>query len=150
MQPINFKSPYEFLNFAYNCIPNPSFDFSSYINDLPRMWQIRCARHCPMLINYISNGKEEVCQNVIEYDPLNWRYLPENLKTPELCRLAVALNGRVLQFIPDHMKTPELCLAAVKQCGKAIEYVPEHLKTFSLFLDLLSPENPISGHKKDV
>jgi hypothetical protein len=34
-----------------------------------------------------------------------------------------------LEFVPEKLKTPELCLAAVEKDGKAMKYLPEDLKT---------------------
>jgi hypothetical protein len=55
------------------------------------------------------------------------RYVPENLKTAELCCAAVAINWHALEYVPDVLKTAEMCLAAVLACELAREYVPESL-----------------------
>ena len=36
------------------------------------------------------------------------KFIPENLITPELCRLAVAYSGHALDYVPEKFKTPEL------------------------------------------
>ena len=41
---------------------------------------------------------------------------------------AVKKKGKTLHFVPEYLKTEELCLAAVKQNSMALEYVPEELK----------------------
>jgi hypothetical protein len=71
---------------------------------------------------------EEAFEKVREY---GWtlEYVPEVLKTPELCKLAVERNETALLHVPENLKTPELCKIAVEQCGSALDYVPEALKT---------------------
>jgi hypothetical protein len=50
--------------------------------------------------------------------------VPDALKTPELCLVAVQNEGEALEYVPEALKTPELCLAAVQNDGKALQYVP--------------------------
>jgi hypothetical protein len=61
-------------------------------------------------------------------------FVPEDLKTQELCLVAVQDFGRTLDFVPEAFKTPELCLAAVQQDVRALQYVPDELKTAKLCL----------------
>ena len=42
---------------------------------------------------------------------------------------AVKEDGAALRYVPDELKTAELCLEAVKRNQWAIQYVPEELKT---------------------
>ncbi len=42
---------------------------------------------------------------------------------------AVKKRGFALAYVPDELKTLELCLEAVKQWGGALAYVPDELKT---------------------
>ena len=60
------------------------------------------------------------------------KYVPEELKTPELCELAVTSNGWALQYVPDELITPRLCYVAIKNDGTTLELVPEELRTFEL------------------
>jgi hypothetical protein len=62
----------------------------------------------------------------------NLQYVPEHLKTAELCLEAVKRNGLALGFVPEHLKTVELCLEAVRhnpiyRRGDTY-YVPEGLR----------------------
>jgi hypothetical protein len=54
--------------------------------------------------------------------------VPEELKTAELCLLAVESNDRALQYVPEKFKTLKLCLAAVEQNGHVFKCVPEKLR----------------------
>ncbi|MCL2128741.1 MAG: DUF4116 domain-containing protein [Treponema sp.] len=88
------------------------------------------------------------------------KYLPENLKTPEVCLAAlmhddsryarfipsgvfenrdfcyaaVQKDSWAIEFVPDSLKTAELCLLAIQKNGKTLEFVPESLKTPELCL----------------
>ena len=42
---------------------------------------------------------------------------------------AVAQAGGALQYVPESLKTAEICMAAVAQAGGALQYVPESLQT---------------------
>ena len=63
------------------------------------------------------------------YPPLAFKYVPEALKTPELCLLAVHMNGWALEFVPEALKTSDLCLIAVQLYGNTLEFVPDEFKT---------------------
>ena len=39
-------------------------------------------------------------------------YVPDDLKTPDLCLTAVQQDGWALRFVPDDLKTPDLCRIA--------------------------------------
>ena len=60
------------------------------------------------------------------------KYVPEEFKTQELCRLAIKNEGRALEYVPEEFKTYELCKIAVTKWGSALEFVPEELKTKEL------------------
>ena len=59
-------------------------------------------------------------------------FIPENLKTLELCSDAINNNGIALGDVPVQYMTPEFCKIAVNNNAYALEYVPEHLKTVEL------------------
>ena len=64
------------------------------------------------------------------------KYVPESMKTKEICELAVSNDGRALEYVPESMKTNELCRIAVRGKApnlrsndkRALEYVPQNLK----------------------
>ena len=55
------------------------------------------------------------------------KYVPESLRTPELCLVAVKKNGSALRYVPEKLRTAELCLTAVEENIDALKYVPESL-----------------------
>jgi hypothetical protein len=54
-------------------------------------------------------------------------YVPEGVKTPELCLEAVKGNGGALEYVPEGLKTPELCFEAVKRALWALQFVPKNI-----------------------
>ena len=55
--------------------------------------------------------------------PITFRFIKEEYRTPDLCRLAVKVHTENLQYIND--QTPELCLEAVRNDMSALEFVKE-------------------------
>ena len=60
-------------------------------------------------------------------------YIPQSIRTFNVCFAAVQQKGNALEYVPTLLKTPELCLAAVQQNGGALAYVPEALRTPELY-----------------
>ena len=58
----------------------------------------------------------------------NLEYVPEELKSPELCESAVEDYGQALAWVPEKLKTFELCEIAVSNSGYVLQYVPEEFK----------------------
>jgi hypothetical protein len=59
--------------------------------------------------------------------------VPDNLKTPELCKIAVEENEWALKYVPKALKTPELCKFAVENNAGVLEFVPKALRTSKLY-----------------
>ena len=51
-----------------------------------------------------------------------------------MCKIAVEIYGVALEFVPEELKTKELCEVAVTNdfTGNALKYVPEEFKTYEL------------------
>ena len=57
---------------------------------------------------------------------------PVHLRTPEMCRITVEKTGGCLQFVPEDLRTLEICLLAFQSesyIGNELSYVPEKLRT---------------------
>ena len=92
--------------------------------------QLECIKKVPNSIYIINNKTPELCRLAVEKDGRVLDYIPDGLITPELCRLALETsNGEALEFIPKKLITPEFCRLAVANYGNALEYVPKKLKT---------------------
>ena len=84
-----------------------------------------------LTLQYIPEALKtpEMCMEAVKRDGTTINYVPEALKTPEMCMEAVKRDGKALQYVPEALKTPEMCMEAVKSNEKALQYVPEALKT---------------------
>ena len=72
-------------------------------------------------------------------NPLIIKYVPENMKTPEMFLEMVRSYGRYgLEYIPENMKTPEICMEAVKRDGLALQYVPENMRTPEMCMEAVN------------
>jgi len=80
----------------------------------------------------ITNKEEALA--AIEKTYENLKYVPENIKTAEVCNAAIAENGAALEWVPEKLKTAKLCLAAIKGNGYALSFVPDKFKTAKLCL----------------
>jgi len=47
----------------------------------------------------------------------------------------VRQNGDALEYVPENLKTAELCRIAVRNCADAFKHVPEHLRTLELCME---------------
>jgi len=99
----------------------------------------------------------------LEGDGIVLKFVPEQLRTPQLCLKAVRSNGLALCFVPEEQQThqivmaavtnegaaleyavpefqndPDICEKAVESNGEALEFVPEHLCTKPLVLSALA------------
>jgi len=54
--------------------------------------------------------------------------VPQELRTPDLCKIAVAQYGYALKYVPQDLRTKDLCTIAVAQYGWALQWVPKDLK----------------------
>jgi hypothetical protein len=57
----------------------------------------------------------------------NLKNVPNNLRSFELCKIAVASFGPALKHVPNELKTREMCEIAVNQDGVALEFVPSEM-----------------------
>ncbi len=49
------------------------------------------------------------------------QYVPSELRTYELCKLASESNGWMLYCVPRELRTYELCTIACRKCDYALE-----------------------------
>ena len=71
--------------------------------------------------------KSPKVNNDTEHSSINSKTIQEGpLQT--LCLAAVEKDGRNLQFVPNELRTLELCLMAFHQNRDALMHVPEHIK----------------------
>jgi len=84
--------------------------------------------------------EEEALTAIKEHGGRMLEFVPDNLKTEEMCLLAVQEAGYVLEFVPEDLKTEEICLAAVQLSSSALEYVPGHMQTEEILLAVVQDD----------
>jgi hypothetical protein len=86
-------------------------------------------RVSPVLITKYWPRFEAVFSFALRQNGRALGYVPEKLRTEELCRLAVAQKGWALYHVPKELRTDEMCRIAMAQNGIALEHVPKKLRT---------------------
>jgi len=71
----------------------------------------------------------ELCAEAVGKDWMNMRFVPENRKTKTLCDIAISGSIHAQQFVPERFKTPEMYMDAMKINGINLYYVPDRYKT---------------------
>ncbi|MDR1111472.1 MAG: DUF4116 domain-containing protein [Deltaproteobacteria bacterium] len=51
-----------------------------------------------------------------------------------MCQAAVRRSGQALEYVPEKIKTREVCLAAGRQNGRMLEHVPREFRNQAGFL----------------
>ena len=69
----------------------------------------------------------EMCMEAVKSYGGALGYVPEELRTPEMYMEAVKSNGAILWSVPKELRTPEMCMEAVKNNVEALRYVPKEL-----------------------
>jgi hypothetical protein len=92
-------------------------------------WDCRTLKYMPEELKTLNVCLEAARQNIFSLV-----YIPEKLK-PELKAVmtfeafeAAKRDGMALARTPWELRTPEVCLAAVRQNGEALRHVPEELR----------------------
>ena len=80
-----------------------------------------------------------VCECAIDYETVLWdgehgyssvlRYVPEKLRSKELCIRAVRTWYEALEFVPEQVLTDTMCIIGLMQSPLAITYIPKRRRT---------------------
>ena len=79
---------------------------------------------------------------------LSWGREPILHKSYTMRTLIIQISGDALEFIPDELKTPELCRLALKTSKRAIEFIPEKIKEILRREKVIS--DSASSQRKDL
>lgn len=102
-----------------NGVPLPVDDFEQVVGFISNLTQ--------------KNNKEyEKWLDEVKEDGFNLRFVPEELKTKEMCELAVKDEALTLQYVPEELRTYKLCYVAIKNDGTTLEFVPEELRSYEI------------------
>ena len=64
------------------------------------------------------------CEEIAKHYPSVWQRVPDEFKTPKLCKIAVETCEHNIRHVPLEMKAKQICLWAVRHNGKLLKYVP--------------------------
>jgi hypothetical protein len=73
-----------------------------------------------------------VFRAVLKIRPYALWVIPERLRSPELCKIALGVDGAALYLVPEELRTKDICRLAVEQFGCALKEVPSALFTHEL------------------
>ena len=84
---------------------------------------------CSVIMNILKNvpGVQGV-DVVVSIGPRYLTFLPDRLRTKEMCNEAVRNNPYTLKYVPDQYRTQEMCNEAVEVDPWLLKYVPDHFK----------------------
>ena len=70
------------------------------------------------------------------------RDIPDDVKTPKMCELAVEISPWSLQYVPDELVTEEMLRTVTRMaCGRLTDNFPERFRTKE-FIDSLIEIDP--------
>ena len=78
------------------------------------------------ILKYVS-GVERV-DEAVSIKPHYLTFVPDNLKTQEMCNEAVQKGACTLGDVPDHSKTKDMGKRVVEENPQVLEYVPDQFK----------------------
>ena len=69
-----------------------------------------------------------MCDKAVRMELYVLEFVPDWLKTREMCERNVERYPGTLKFVPDHLKTQGTCERAVEDEPYSLKHVPDHLK----------------------
>jgi hypothetical protein len=87
----------------------------------------------------------DICKAVVQNGGYDLEYVPEIHRTYEICMIAVKHDGTAIEYVPEIHRTYEICMIAVKHDGTALEYVPEIHRTIELCMVALQTSCEYGG-----
>jgi hypothetical protein len=69
----------------------------------------------------------ELCAIAVKQSGLNLKFVPWAHRTPEICEIAVSQNAHALTHVRVRDRTEGLCKIAVEQMGRILGEIPKHL-----------------------
>ena len=100
---------------------------------------------CAVIVNILKNVPG--VPGVDEAVSIGSRYLiflPDRLKTKEMCNEAVRNNPYTVEYVPDQYRTQEMCNEAVEVDPWLLKYVPDHFKIQKMRDKVVRDGAPIS------
>jgi hypothetical protein len=79
-----------------------------------------------------------MCNKVVELEPLNLEYVPENYKTVDIINVAYNANKKTIKFIPKEQCTYQMYFDSVCSCNSVLDAIPIEHKTKEIFQKVAS------------
>lgn len=112
------------------CSVNRTFDSVDFMT-VPELY-IPLIKHDYMYLSYLDEHRQtyQLLRRCIEDDSYAIKYVKNQSKFPDLCKLAVENFGPCIADIKD--QTPELCKLAVSDMSSSIKFVKDQTEELSL------------------
>jgi hypothetical protein len=81
---------------------------------------------------------QNMCNKVVELEPLNLEYVPENYKTVDIINVAYNANKKTIKFIPKEQCTYQMYFDSVCSCNSVLDAIPIEHKTKEIFQKVAS------------
>ncbi|MFA7286893.1 MAG: hypothetical protein WC052_04520 [Patescibacteria group bacterium] len=93
--------------------------------------RVDCLRPVPDSEWNENNARDAMIINVEVF-----QFVPDRLKTQEMCQLAVNASGYLINYVPEQYFTNDMCIKIIKY-GRIPEYMrfPRHLRTGAIWLE---------------
>ena len=73
------------------------------------------------MLKYIP-WTQEMCSDSLAF-------VPDRLKTQEMCTMTVEVDPYTLRYVPVHLRTQEMCEKGVEKYLYSLKFVPDHPRT---------------------
>lgn len=89
---------------------------------------IELVKNNGLLLQYLDEKSQLVCNTALENNGLALQYIPKNLIDQEMCIKAISQNALALQFVPEKLMNETIITFALFKNGLALKFVPDNLK----------------------
>jgi hypothetical protein len=109
---------------------SPSNDYGGNVSKLKKLY-----KHFGLALKYVPDDllTPELSKIAVTNNIDAVRYVPQKLRTYEMCDRAVKSSAYLFHLVPEDKQTPELCNLAVSNTyGYALQFVADELRTLEL------------------
>lgn len=112
---------------------------------------IKQATATPLTVwNLKHAGHPRVIMAAARKDPLSLNIVSPRFLTDDILRKLITEDGRYLEFVPTELKTKELCLMAIRKTDSVLPYIPTtFLMEDSIFYEIAIDHTPFNLSKVD-
>jgi hypothetical protein len=122
--------------------------------------------------NYAQYDYELRATVLLKKGTLSLKDIPDEQRSPWLCKIAVQYQNDAIQYVPEHLKTPEIWITAVhtaidhpsyqynglyignkpegKHLKRLLNAVPDNLKTLDFWLEVMRKNGELIQYVPDI